>query len=311
MTERASPRKYETPERAAHYRGKYKQSWLRRLSNRRELGMVVKALARLGPVETVLDCPCGAGRLLPLLPGRVFAADAATTMVREAREEASAHFLVAAAQSLPFEDNSFDAIVCHRLLHHFPEAGKRRTILKELARVARRGVVVSFTDAGTWKARRKPSRRQPIDPTDLEADAATAGLNLCHPILRIGGFFSAQAVALLAAKKQPVLDRFVRELREDPEVTAVFVFGSFARGDDRPDSDIDLLVVANGAFRKEIVHREGVEFEIFRNNRDDTITFWKENPDDFESSWPDAKPLFDRDGTVAYLERAAAALRRT
>jgi len=196
LTERASPQKYETPERAAHYRRKYKQSWLRRLSSRRELGLVLKALSRLGHLETVLDCPCGAGRLLPLLPGKVYAADAAVTMVREAREEVSARFLVAAAQSLPFADNTFDAIVCHRLLHHFTDAGVRRSILKELARVARRGVVISFTDATTRKGR-KPSRRQPIHPEELKADANAAGLTLDGPILHLGSLFSAQAVALL------------------------------------------------------------------------------------------------------------------
>ncbi len=111
-------------------------------------------------------------------------------------------------------------------------------------------------------------------------------------------------------EKQDVLDRFIRELKEDPDVIGVFVFGSFARGDDRPDSDIDLLVIAKGDFRKGLVYREGVEFEVFYNNRDDTITFWKQNQDDFEDFWRDAKALFDRDGTVEYLERVAATLRR-
>ena len=110
-------------------------------------------------------------------------------------------------------------------------------------------------------------------------------------------------------EKHDVLDRFVHELKDDLDIVAVFVFGSFARGDSRPDSDVDLLVITKGDFRKEIVHREGVEFEIFHNNRDDTITFWKQNQDDFENFWRDAKALFDRDGTVEYLERVAATLR--
>ena len=110
-------------------------------------------------------------------------------------------------------------------------------------------------------------------------------------------------------RKQDVLDRFVEELATDRDVVGVFLFGSFARGDSRPDSDIDLLVITSGVFRKEIFHIDGVELEIFYNNRADTITFWKENRDDFESFWRDAKAVFDRDGTVGYLERVAARLR--
>ncbi len=42
------------------------------------------------------------------------------------------------------------------------------------------------------------------------------------------------------------LERFVRETRARIGPTAVVLFGSLARGDYRPDSDIDLLVVVDG-----------------------------------------------------------------
>jgi predicted nucleotidyltransferase len=110
-------------------------------------------------------------------------------------------------------------------------------------------------------------------------------------------------------EKRRALTVFLGELRADPEVMAVFVFGSHARGDDRPDSDIDLLVIAAGAFRKTVTRRDGVEFEIFRNNPADTVAFWRAHRDDFDGFWRDAKPLFDRDGTVALLSAAAATIR--
>jgi predicted nucleotidyltransferase len=110
-------------------------------------------------------------------------------------------------------------------------------------------------------------------------------------------------------EKRRALAILLGELRADPEVVAVFLFGSFARGDDRPDSDVDLLVIAAGAFRKTVTRRDGVEFEIFRNNPADTVAFWRAHRDDFESFWRDARPLFDRDGTVDLLSAAAAAVR--
>jgi len=109
--------------------------------------------------------------------------------------------------------------------------------------------------------------------------------------------------------KQSALDKFVLALQQDPGVAVIFVFGSFARGDSRPESDIDLLVITGGTFRREVVQRDGVEFEIFYNNTADTIAFWSQNRDDFANFWRDARVLFDRDGTAAHLARAAAALR--
>jgi predicted nucleotidyltransferase len=110
-------------------------------------------------------------------------------------------------------------------------------------------------------------------------------------------------------ERRLALARYVAVLRADPEVVAVFLFGSHARGDDQPDSDIDLLVIAAGAFRKTVTRRDGVEFEVFRNNPEGTIAFWRTHRDDFESFWRDARPLFDRDGTVTLLRAAAAKIR--
>lgn len=197
MAERGSPSKYESPESAEAYRGKFERSLFRRLSSRREIGLVRRALAELGELRSVLDCPCGAGRLLPLLSNtgaRVFGADASAAMIREAR---AAGLCQAAAQDLPFADGSFDAVVCHRLLHHFAESEVRRSVLREAARVARKGVVVSFADADTWKGRRVRSRRRPITADQLAAEASAAGLILQRPVRRICGLVSVQAVALL------------------------------------------------------------------------------------------------------------------
>lgn len=39
---------------------------------------------------------------------------------------------------------------------------------------------------------------------------------------------------------------FVRKLRDTYDISQVIMFGSRARGDNRPDSDLDLAVVLNG-----------------------------------------------------------------
>lgn len=203
-------RRYRSSEGAAAYRRKYGRSWLRRLSNRRELALVGRALERAGASGRVLDCPCGAGRLVPVLlrgADEVVGADLSMAMVSEARDALAPEvaagrvsLLASGAGALPFGDGAFDVAVCHRLLHHVPEAEARLRILRELARVARNAVVLSFADAATRKAarrRRKGSSCVLLSEADLAREAAACGLVLDPPVTRIAGWFSVQAVAVL------------------------------------------------------------------------------------------------------------------
>jgi len=190
-------RRYRTDEGAAAYRDKHAGTLLRRLADRREKTLLVRLLRRIGPLESVLDCPCGAGRFLPLLAGeadRVFALDQSRALLLLARAGRAA---VGDAGALPLRDGAVDAVVCLRLLHHFPEAADRRRILAEAARVARKGVVVSFADADTWKGRRMRSRRRPVPRRVLAEDAAAAGLALDPGVLKVNSLFSGFSFALL------------------------------------------------------------------------------------------------------------------
>lgn len=99
--------------------------------------------------ETVLDLPCGAGRLLPLLTDtlghRVVQADAALEMLHQAqrRTVGAAAAVRADALHLPFCDRAFDGVLMFRFLHHLAPEASRRAIA-EACRTARRFVVVSF-----------------------------------------------------------------------------------------------------------------------------------------------------------------------
>ena len=114
----------------------------------------------------------------------------------------------------------------------------------------------------------------------------------------------------VARIKSAALKRMCADLAADPTVTGIFLFGSHARGDGRPDSDIDLLVVCSGPFERRVVHIDAVEFELFFNNEPDIVEFWRANEDDFTNFWADAEVLFDRSGATERLREAAEALRR-
>ncbi|MFK7741877.1 MAG: methyltransferase domain-containing protein [Planctomycetota bacterium] len=100
------------------------------------------------PHESVLDLPCGAGRLLPFLQERghrVVQADGAFGMLREtsARQRSGGQLVQADALRMPFADAAVDGLVLFRFLHHLPPDA-RRVALAEACRVASRFVVVSF-----------------------------------------------------------------------------------------------------------------------------------------------------------------------
>eukprot|EP00747_Dinoflagellata_sp_TGD_P033124 gnl/TRDRNA2_/TRDRNA2_136405_c0_seq1.p1 gnl/TRDRNA2_/TRDRNA2_136405_c0~~gnl/TRDRNA2_/TRDRNA2_136405_c0_seq1.p1 ORF type:complete len:569 (-),score=98.26 gnl/TRDRNA2_/TRDRNA2_136405_c0_seq1:100-1806(-) len=64
----------------------------------------------------------------------------------EATRPPAAKFVQAAAEALPFEDASFDAVVCVYLFHEMPEAA-RAAAAAEMARVVAPGGVVILTDS--------------------------------------------------------------------------------------------------------------------------------------------------------------------
>jgi SAM-dependent methyltransferase len=93
--------------------------------------------------ETVLDLPCGAGRLAPWLADRgcrYVAADGAFAMLKQADLPRAVQ---ADALAWPFADRCVDGAVVFRFLHHLPDDRSDRAIA-EACRVARRFVVVSF-----------------------------------------------------------------------------------------------------------------------------------------------------------------------
>ena len=113
--------------------------------------------------ETVLDLPCGTGRLLPFLRQRghrVLQADGAFAMLRQASDRGLGGELILQANALqiPFADRCVDGVVMFRFLHHLPPEAARQALI-EACRVARRFVVVSFFHPCSMHHLRRRSRQ--------------------------------------------------------------------------------------------------------------------------------------------------------
>ncbi len=167
-------------------------------THRRELHCIKRLLADIPAGASVLDLPCGAGRLLPFLAAsgyRVFAADSSVHMIARARELAenralanNVEFSVGDVLNTSFGDNTFDAVVCNRLFHHFFEPEVRIAALRELGRISRGPIVLSFFCSQSVSSaiflfrnrfRRLPATdRVPISFRAMAADIAAAGLQV-------------------------------------------------------------------------------------------------------------------------------------
>ncbi len=98
--------------------------------------------AALGDARTVLNVGAGTGSYEP--PGRDVTAVEPSAVMRAQRPASAAPCVAATAESLPFEDQSFDAAMAVATIDHWqdPIAG-----LREMRRVARRVVVLTIDES--------------------------------------------------------------------------------------------------------------------------------------------------------------------
>lgn len=130
------------------------EKYLKRKPRRHEgeMGTVLRAIAPLSDVRSVLDIPCGVGRATMLLASRGYetvGADLGEGAVSVARREVRTAGLDSRIErqdleQMPYPDRGFDAILCFRMYHHFPDDPTRQRVIGELCRVAQRYVLISY-----------------------------------------------------------------------------------------------------------------------------------------------------------------------
>jgi SAM-dependent methyltransferase len=119
------------------------------VTRRTEPRIAAQIWAALGDARTVLNVGAGTGSYEP--PGRDVTAVEPSAVMRAQRPAGAAACVAATAESLPFEDQSFDAAMAFATIHHWqdPIAG-----LLEMRRVARRVVVFTHDSSDTgWRRR--------------------------------------------------------------------------------------------------------------------------------------------------------------
>jgi SAM-dependent methyltransferase len=184
---------------AASYATKYDRELHKRISSHFERRAIRRALALTGARHaTVLDVPCGAGRLTPLLQpvsSRLLSCDYSRAMLRQFERAHRAPCFVGSAFELPFADRAFDVVFSARLSHHIASDERRAAYLREVMRTSARWVIVTIFDRDSLKSRlREISRRftgkrgkHAFARSELEQIAAAAGFRIAggEPLSRL------------------------------------------------------------------------------------------------------------------------------
>jgi len=144
---------YQQVDAATEYNTKYERERLKRWSTRREFRLLDRLLASQPRSHTLLELPCGGGRLSPALApyaDLLIESDVALGQLHYGRQHHLSQtpqlWLTASALRIPFRDAAVDGVVCSRLCHHLPHPAERERLITELLRVARRFVIVTFFD---------------------------------------------------------------------------------------------------------------------------------------------------------------------
>jgi len=165
---------YNSPQGAQSYTQKFEKHLSERINNRHEQRLLQRLIGRISsetPFETVLDLPCGYGRLMPLLrrhARHVVEGDWSLPLLKIARGNQRADTTVreadgyvrATALAMPFANQAFDLVLSVRLCHHIREHAERLTYVRELLRISRRWVVFTYFDYHSLKNQLREVRRK-------------------------------------------------------------------------------------------------------------------------------------------------------
>lgn len=177
--------------------------------HQQEMMMVSAAMSHVENAMTVLDAPCGVGRVSIWLAGKgyhVTGIDLGNAALILARQLARNAGVEAAFESqdlfkLPYQDRSYDATLCFRLLHHFENPVVREHLIRELCRVSDQYLLISrITPASVTSLRRllrlwltgKPVKQYTVSAKALDAIMAAQGFESVARIGRSPLFHSLQ-----------------------------------------------------------------------------------------------------------------------
>lgn len=211
MVEYRSKRKYQDSVYAAGY-DKIRYGGISGyIKNRYTLNAIDKVLREIKEEGLVLDVPCGTGRLVPLFSGRSYkwvGADISFEMMEVARRRPEAQNnrmgnVRLDSEHMPFKPGSFDCVASIRFIYHVPTGDGRVAMLREMARVSKKWVLIDYNYPNPIKSLfrrigylfRPPKIRRRLSINEIYGELEKADLKVCRAI-SVSRFFSDNVIFL-------------------------------------------------------------------------------------------------------------------
>jgi ubiquinone/menaquinone biosynthesis C-methylase UbiE len=178
-----------------------------RLKNWTKKRAIGKGLSYIGPIESILDIPCGTGRFYSFLSRKgysIFGADISHEMMMVSKNKNRSYsnhhgYVQCDAEHIPFRDDSIDCILSIRFMFHLPPDVRKR-VLSEMYRITGRWVIVDFRHSTFKTSARKIGAflglsREKKRSTLLEIRQELAGLGFkVHKSIQVVPVFSEKVV---------------------------------------------------------------------------------------------------------------------
>lgn len=167
-----------------------------------EMRMIEQGFALTQGIKSCLDAPCGVGRASIWMERRGIKAtgvdlgDGALALAAQLAGKAGVNprFEKQDLFALPFEDRSFDAALCFRVLHHFESVMLQSRLIAELCRVSNQYVLISRITPASYMSVRRRLRHKMTGkdvkqyPMSREVLDAMLGIQGFVPVGSVGGF---------------------------------------------------------------------------------------------------------------------------
>ena len=108
--------------------------------------------------------------------------------------------------------------------------------------------------------------------------------------------------------KEENLQNFLENLKTNENIEAVILFGSHARGNSRPDSDIDLVVILKEGYKRAVEYHDDQAYEIIYTTEPAALKYWEEHKQESVRFWNIAKVLYGRNDSQERLVAYGAKL---
>jgi predicted nucleotidyltransferase len=101
-------------------------------------------------------------------------------------------------------------------------------------------------------------------------------------------------ISLKKAGRKDILKRLKNEVKKFPLIEKAWIYGSFARGDDRPNSDIDIALQTGSSFSYFDLAEVKFQLEQGINRKVDVGFIDSFKPEIFKQVKPDLKLIYER-----------------